>query len=335
MKLLKLFVLALSVAASSCAFGQGLSWSSPINSGGSAPEPGGVSGRPGIAGVYFQGKVWGAVTRTGSFPEVQMINNGGGNGATFFSNTAVILGGNVYALSNVNPALTADGNNRIFLAFTDQNGINYIVSSGDGMDWTSGPAINTASGLPAQTNYSPSLAWDASTQTLYAAYANGQTFTPIVCAWQPYVSSTPSCQQYFGYNQENFSPSIAFWGGTLYLGYEDRGNSHCLWFYKYFPSSPTTLTNWQPISCNEQTSSAPSLAVHNNQLYVAFRTNDSNAKFKFRVSPDGNSLNFSQEPGFKMDGNPQFVEINDPSLFINSLMNIYARASGVNATVGN
>lgn len=325
MRMFRFFALALAMSVSSFAFGQGLNWSTPQSSANTAPAPGGVSGRPGIAGVYFNNQVWGAVTRTGSYPEVQMINNGGGTGTTFYSQSAVIVGG-VYALSNVNPALT-QMNGYLYLAYTDQNGLNYVVSSTDGVNWT-GPSASTASGLPSATQYSPSITADPATGTIYIAYANGQYYTPVVCKWVP--GSSASCTQYYSLDTENFNPGIVFWNGTVYLGYEHRGDSHCLYFYKYNPST-TGMTAWTPIGCDEQTSAGPSLAIHNNQLYVAFRTNDSSAKFTIRVSPDGNTLNFRQQPGFTMDGYPQLVEI--PGT-VSSLMNIYPRYSAVYATLG-
>lgn len=327
MKLFKIFALAFTICVGSSAFGQGLTWSTPQSSANTAPVPGGVSGRPAIAGAYLNGTVWGAVTRTGATPLIQMINNGGGTSTTFYSQSDVIVGGG-YITSSVNPALTSM-NGMLYLAYTDQNGLNFVVSSSDGLNWT-GPGTSTAAGLPSQTYYSPSITADPATGTIYLAYANGQTYTPIVCKWVPSTGST-SCQQYYGLDTENFNPGIAFWNGTVYLGYEHRGDSHCLYFYKYAPAT-TTMTAWTPIGCDEQTSAGPSLAIHNNALYVAFRTNDSSAKFTLRVSTDGNTLNYRQQPGFHMDGYPQLVDFQVGGT--SYLMNIYPYNSAVYTTLG-
>ena len=320
MRILTSIILALGSLVSTSAFAQGLTWSAPQTSY-NASKPGGVSGRPAVGGVFFNGTVYAAETIVSSFPEVQILTNGGGT-STNFSNLTAVPGSSPFDTSNVSPALTKIGINS-YLAYTDQNGFNYVLSSTDGIHWTgpsAGPDV-----LPAGTQDNPSITSDPSTNTVFIAYTNGQTFTPIVCKWVP--GSSPSCTQYYSLRTENFNPGIAFYDGLVYLGYEDRGNDHCLYFYKYTPST-TAMTNWQPIGCNEQTSAGPSLAVHNNALYVGFATNDSNKKFTIRVSTDGNTLTFRQQPGFTMDGYPQLVDLGG------SLMNIYARGGYVTTTLG-
>ena len=282
------------------------------------------------------GQVYGAETINGGYIMV-VTNHGSG---TTFSNLSILVLAN-YGTNNqtyaqagsTSPALTSNtATNTLYLAYTDVYGINHIISSTDGVHWT-GPQASSSSpnGLPTSTQDNPSLAIDQSTGTVYAGYTSGQYYTPIVCSWVPGTNAT--CNQYYSLDTANFSPGIVFWNGLVYFGYEHRGDSHCLFFYKYNPNN-TSMTQWQPNGCGEQTSAGPSLAVFNNELYVAFRTNDSSAKFTLRVSTDGgNTLSYRQQPGFTMDGYPSIVNTNGTGDG-NALMNVYPRYNAVYATIG-
>jgi hypothetical protein len=233
-------------------------------------------------------------------------------------------------LSAVSPALTAM-NGLLYLAYTDTNGLNQIISSANGTDWT-GPSAGPSGpdGLPTSTQANPAITADPANNTIYTSYINGQYFTPIMCQWV--IGNQPSCTQNYSLDTANFNPGIAFWNGIVYFGYEHRGDSHCLFFYKYDPVT-TAMNGWTPIGCNEQTSAGPSLVVHNNALYVGFRTNDSSAKFTIRVSTDGNTLNFRQQPGFTMDGYPDLVDIPDTP-DAPGVMNLFPRYNAFYATLG-
>jgi|GEM_PF-3568818 len=320
-KSLKVLVLVLATCIVPAAFGQALTWGTPQFSYG-ASTPGGVAGRPSVGGYYLGGFVYGAISQGSTTQYLLTVKNGGGANPIFSNLSNVYYGGFIVA-SNTTPAMTVM-NGRLYMAYTIPNGTNYIISSLDGINWT-GPAVDTANGLPAGTQYNPSLTSDPSTNTIYAAYANGTTHTPIVCKWV--VGTNPTCNQYYSLRTENFNPGIAFWQGLVYLGYADRGDNHCLYFYKYTPST-AAMTNWMPIGCSEQTSAGPSLAVRNNWLYVGFRSNDSSAKFTVRVSTDGVGLAYRQQPGFSMDGYPQLVTVGT------TMLNVFARSGYISTSVG-
>ncbi len=90
------------------------------------------------------------------------------------------------------------------------------------------------------------------------------------------------------------------------------------------------MTNWMPLGCTQQTSSGPGLAVYNNYLYIAYRSNDSSIKFTVEVSTDGNTINSANrmQPGFAVDGYPLLVNVGS------ALMGIYSRSNYLTTTLG-
>ena len=181
------FASVLLVNASALA--QGLSWSAPQSSTNTASPPGGLSGRPSISGVAFNGQIFAAEKVNDSSGEIMILTNNGGG--TTFSNYGNVVTANrgtpyqIFAYTNVGPALTAVGG-YLFLAYTDTNGLNHILSSQNGLDWTGPSAYTGTPGLPPNTQANPSIAADPATNTIYAAYTSGQYFTPIVCQWAPF-----------------------------------------------------------------------------------------------------------------------------------------------------
>jgi len=330
MKSIKIFALAIAPIMSLSMMGQKLTFQSPVASM-SASSPGGVIGRPSVSGVYFTAagssgpSVYGVTSQGGTPQHVLTYINGGGANQQFSNLSNPLYNGATIA-STSTPGLTAM-NGYLYLAFADVLGNSYIISSQDGINWT-GPTINVSNGLPAGTQYNPSLTSDPSTGTIYAAYADGTTHTPIVCSWVP--GNNPTCHSYTSLRTENFNPGIAFYDGLVYLGYADRGDNHCLYFYKYTPST-AAMTNWMPLGCSQQTSSGPSLAVYNNYLYIAYRSNDSSIKFTVEVSTDGNTINTANrmQPGFAVDGYPSLVNVGS------ALMGIYSRSNYLTTTLGN
>ena len=328
MKLIVNSLCSLLIAAGTSAAAQ--TWGAPQSSSGTAAAPGGVAGRPAISGALLGGKVYAAETLTGTSNQIMIMTNSSPTSTTFANLSVVVLANRgtanqVYALSAVSPALTAM-NGRLYLAYTDTGGFNRIISSIDGLNWT-GPSANPngSTGLPTGTQANPSITANPATNTIYTAYTNGQYFTPIVCQWV--VTGQPSCQQNYTLDTANFNPSIAFFKGIVYLGYETRSDSHCLLFYKWTPSTGA-MNGWTPTQCSEQTSAGPSLVVHNNALYVGFRSNDSSAKFTVRIGSDGNTLPTRQQPGFTMDGYPDLVDVGT------GILNIFARYNAVYTTLG-
>jgi len=161
---------------------QGLNWSAPQSSTNTASPPGGLAGRPAISGVYFNFAIWAAERVNDSSQAIMMLNNNG-SGTTFYNQGLVILPGGGYALSAVSPALTAM-NGSLYLAYTDTNGLNQIISSQNGTDWT-GPSAGPSgtNGLPTSTQANPAITADPANNTIYTSYTNGQYFTPIMCQW--------------------------------------------------------------------------------------------------------------------------------------------------------
>lgn len=308
-------------------FAQTLTWSSPTAE---LAYVGGSNQRPGVTTVVFNNALWVAYTKnsgcTGSDCPILISTNGGGSGQTWGAentiNSSYFSEG--YAVSNNNPALAVvdvSGTQTLFLAFGDSYGEEYLMSSTTGTSWTN---LYVISGAYGAVTY-PTLAVNPSDSTLlYMGYMSGSTFTPILCTVSTSNPNTQSCQNLTGLNTMNFAPAMAFWNGLLYLGFADRGNSHCLYFYKD-NTSTNTFTFWNPLSCGEQTSTGPSLATHDGYLYVAFGTNDSSRKFTVRVSTTGSDLGYRQQPGYSMSGPPALLDLSP--LGVAALTNGFAESS--------
>ncbi len=327
------FVVAASLLMRSSALGQTLTWSAPVSNNPSLQPIGGVSGRPGVYPVVFNGKVWVAFTSSQCGSGICYINvaNNGGSGTTFGNQSIVPFPDGDYATSNVNPALAVATNNGVqtlYLIFTTSAGQHEIAASNDGYTWSD---PNGLIYVP-NTVYSPSVAQDPSNPSiLYIGYMNGTYYTPVLCTFDTTNPNNQSCQNLTSLRTMNFNPGMVFYDNILYLGFEDRGDSHCLYFYKYTPST-NVFSFWNPLNCGEQTSTAPSLAVYNNDLYVGFRTNDSSQKFTVRISTDGNTLPYRQQPAFKMDGAPALL--NAAGTGNTGLFNFYAFNSHLWTSLG-
>jgi len=302
---------------------------------------GGSYERNGVSAVAWNGGIWVAETSTQGCSGVNghsdcpvMISNNlgsGGGSSIYFSVPApaystYFVGGQI--LGNSNPALLAVGTT-LYLAVNDSYGSAYIFYSTDGSNFN-----GTLSGNWTQNyliGYSPSLALDSSSNTLYVGYWNSETYNPILCSANASTHTSNGCQNLTGLRTMNFNPGIAVYDGLLYMGFEDRGDSHCLYFYKYTPST-NGFAFWNPLNCGEQTSSAPSLATHNGELYVAFRTNDSSQKFTVRVSTTGNDLGYRQQPGFSTDGPPDLFDMN--LVGVNEMQEFQVNSHVLNTSIG-
>ncbi len=311
------------------AYAQTLTWPTPTAA---LDLVGGTNSRNGVATAVFKNAIWVAYTSdedcTGSDCAIIVDNNGGGSGAIYGQQSFVYYPqfANGYAVSNNNPALAVVNvggtTPTLFLAFSDSYGEQYLMSTTTGTSWS----LYVISGAYGAV-YGPTLAANPSDSTqVYVGYMNGSTYNPILCTVNTSNPNTQTCQNLTGLRTMNFQPGMAFWNGLLYMAYEDRGDSHCLYGYTYNPST-NSFTTWQPIGCSEQTSTAPSLAVHNGYLYVAFRTNDSSQKFTVRVSTNGSDLAYRQQPGWSMAGPPALLDLNQLSPAINILMNGLAKSN--------
>lgn len=188
-KFVNALALALALFGGASAVAQGLNWSTPASSSNTASAPGGVGGRPAIAVAALNGLIYGAETVNDSTQEIMILTNGG-SGTTFSNLGFVSLRNDSNGLpfpetsNQTSPALVALGK-FLYLAYTDANGINRIISSRDGHTWT-GPSTGPSgpNGLPPNTLANPALAADPFTGTIYAAYTSGQYYTPIL--WNPF-----------------------------------------------------------------------------------------------------------------------------------------------------
>lgn len=300
------------------AFGQGVTWSTDVAL---QAFVGGTSQRPGVSSTIFNGQIWMAYisdTNCGAYGcdvELQSTDNAG----LYFGTPQAIpvpqfVSG--VAVSYNNPSV-ATLNGWMYVAWTDAAGTNYIIATQNGTTWTE-PFVVSA--YP--TVYSPTLAVNpANPNELYIGYMSDSTYNPILCAVYPNTSnieaSTQSCNNLYVYEsgvtnepaQMNFQPGLAFYDGQLYASFADRGNTHCLFGFYGNPDTDQ-FTFWNPLNCGEQTSAAPALAVYGGDLYIAFRTNDSSNKFTIRMSTDGQTLPYREQPGFGMNGPPNLLALN-------------------------
>ncbi len=327
----RLFVIVAISLLGLPAFGQTLTWPTPTAA---LNQVGGSNQRNGVATAVFQNKIWVAYTSTQDCTSrsdcaIIIDNNGGGSGAIYGSESFVYNSqfANGYAVSDDNPALAEVNVNgttpTLFLAFKDSYGEEYLMSSTTGSSWTNVYVVSGANG----SVYGPTLAVNPSdSTTLYAGYMNGSNYYPTICAINTSNPASSSCQNFTGLRTMNFQPGLAFWNGLLYAAYEDRGNSHCLYGFTLNVST-NSATAWNPIGCNQQTSTAPSLETHNGYLYVAYRSNDSSQKFTVLVSTNGTDLGNRMQPGWSMNGPAALLDLNRLSPQVNVLMNGFAKSN--------
>lgn len=312
------------------AIGQTLNWSSPVINNPAMGTAGGSYERPGVSTAIFNGEIWAAFTTkscSGSDCYMILANTTGGTSTTFENFRDIYISSSFgYAMSNQNPALVAT-NGKLWLTWVDSSNHHYIASSTDGEHWDFiGDVIDAPT-----TVYSPSVAVNPSNpDIIYIGYMNSVYHTPVLCTYDTTNANNQSCQNLTNLRTMNFNPGMAFFQGELYMGFEDRGNSHCLYFYKYNPSN-NSFTFWNPASCDEQTSTAPSLATFNNDLYIAFRTNDSSQKFTVRVTTNGSDWGYRQQPGWAMDGPPDLLDLNPTQ---NTMMNAFVRSNYLQTSIG-
>ncbi len=321
------------------AFAQTLTWSTP-QSHVFFPDVGGTSGRNSVAAAAYQGGIWIAYTSTssctGSDCPIVIANNGGAGASTAFNggtrvNTSFFFQG--YAISSDNPALlsaTVNGVPTLFLAFHTSQGGEYLATTTtvDGSSWNvyviGVPTISPV--------YSPSMALSPDGSTIYIGYMDASSTKPILCSVNAADRNSQSCQILSGLRGMNFNPGLAFFQNQLYMGFEDRGDSHCLYFDRGDPTT-NSFSLWNPTNnCPEQTSSAPSLVNHNGLLYTAFRTNDSSQKFTVRVTTNGIDFAFRQQPGWSIDGPPGLVDLN--LVGGSGILAVYSRSNLLYTSIG-
>jgi hypothetical protein len=323
------------------AFAQTLSWSSPQAHTGFT-NVGGSSGRNGVAVAQFGGGILVAYTSTNYCSGVNghvdcgiiIATNGGTGASTAFSNPTLVYTSQFsdgYAVSNDNPALlraVVNGQETIFLAFKDSYGVEYLASTTNLSSWTV-YGVTGANG----SVYGPSMALSPDGSTIYIGYMNGSSYNPILCAINAGNPNSQSCANLTGLRTMNFNPGLAFFQGQLYMGFEDRGDSHCLYYDRGDPTT-NSFSLWNPLNkCPQQTSAGPNLAVHNGYLHTSYRSNDSSQKFTDIVTTNGSDFGYRSQPGFAVDGSAALLDLN---VFPgnNAVLAVYSRSNTLYTTIG-
>jgi hypothetical protein len=123
-----------------------------------------------------------------------------------------------------------------------------------------------------------------------------------------------------------FSPSLAYSGGQLYIAFQNLG-SHAL---DYYVSTTQGLTIGSLITtaASDQTSTTPSLAVHNGSIYMGFRSNDGQHNFLYKTTSNGGatwSKSVEASPSYSMNGNPVLVDGTGLANYQSYLYNIFTQ----------
>lgn len=174
-------------------------------------------------------------------------------------------------------------NGAVYIAWTEESGVNELSYSRDMLTWSTPISIPTGSTVESVTLIAnPSILNQLSLGYLSGSGtdANGGSlhYYPTLCtvavSSADFSYSNATCYTTTQVSQMNFNPSMTWSGSNLYLFQAYRGNSHCLSsFYSNTGSNPWTYWNSGGLCGAQQTSSAPSSVVYNDQLYVAFRSN--------------------------------------------------------------
>jgi hypothetical protein len=264
-------------------------------------DVGGISGRTGVGAAVFGSKMYIAFT-PGNDPigdadndnYVHILSTDGSNITT--DQRIIAQTGNT--ASDANPSLTTTGATPLNPPYlnlalnsqqgpVDNGGFTSFFRSTDGTNFYVGPQPP----LTIRADYSPSLTTDPATNDVYLGLRNAADQTLTLCRLD-HSTDQWTCNNFPGTRQINFNPGLAFWNGTLYIGFVEEANSHVLRMFTSSDQGRTISENTNISNVNQdQTSSNPSLAVYNNVLYVGFRSNDSSHNLLYKSSTDG--INYS------------------------------------------
>ncbi|SEF64883.1 hypothetical protein SAMN05421819_0697 [Bryocella elongata] len=129
------------------------------------------------------------------------------------------------------------------------------------------------------------------------------------------ANGATTCTNFPGSRAMNFNPSLAYWNGTLYIGYEEYDNTHALRMFTSTDNGQTIQENTNITNNNEDTTSTePSLLVTTQNgnvpptMYVGFRSNDSGHNFLWKYSTDGVNYTASTNTGIQMTSRPVLVQ---------------------------
>jgi hypothetical protein len=285
---------------------------------------GGVSGReaPGVAAATTANQVAYVYTAQND-PDPFELNDQFGDQYVYYGTSgqqpARILGSTGGVFSDANPALlnvSAVGPQvpPLYLAVnSNQNPArNFGGFTGlfvfNGTNWSLSPSQPPSNNFPF-TQYSPSLAH--SNQYLFLGVTNAADHTVTICRTDITVpSGATSCTNFPGSRAMNFNPGLAYWNGVLYIAFEEFDNNHNLRMFTSTDNGQTIAENTNITVNNvDQSSSAPSLAVFNDALYVGFRSNDGSHQNLYKWSTDGINYTFNTSTGVSSTSGPNFVPI--------------------------
>ena len=329
---MKFSLLIPAIVLASCIFppndlsAQTLTWSAPVND--LFVETTGLSGRDAPAAAVFPatGKMYMAYTSTNSTGDADgdyyVYYGSNSGGSTAYEPVGYINPAGGVASTNLNPALGVF-NNQLYLALADYNPVNNFPPS-----YT---AMNTAGQWGAVTGF-PATAADSGSPVsmatdgiyLYMGYRDRYANTLVLCRMN--TSQVITCTNFPGTTTMGFSPGLVYdpANSSLYIAFQNLG-SHNL---NYYVSTDQGLTigNLITTAAGDQTSTAPSLTLHNGYIYMGFRSNDGAHNFLYKTTSNGGATwsNSSEaSPSYSMNGNPVLVDGTGLTNFPAYLYNIF------------
>jgi hypothetical protein len=189
----------------------------------------------------------------------------------------------------------------------NDSGQNVLVcSSSDGINWKSNLNINQASG------FAPSLAFFKG--RLYVAFiANDSGQNVLICSTDDGLNwgdGTTVGKNLNIHQASGFAPSLAVFNGRLYVAFiaNDSGQNVLIcstqdgktWGTENSTGGTTPGTN---TDIHQASGFAPSLAVFNGRLYVAFIANDSGQNVLICSTQDGKTWGTENSTGGTIPGN--------------------------------
>lgn len=159
---------------------------------------------------------------------------------------------------------------------------------------------------------------------LYLGYRNIYDNTLVLCRMN--TSQVMTCNNFPGTETMGFSPGLLYSGGNLYIAFQDLG-SHNLYYY-ISTDQGQTIGNLITTAAYDQTSTAPSLALHNGYIYMGFRANGGAHNFLYKTTSDGGASwtnGMEASPNYSMNGNPSIVDGTGLQNYSSYLYNIFAQ----------
>lgn len=267
----------------------------PFPSQDTTTQTGGEQDRQGVGAAVFNNTLYIAYTDSvpqtnGNYAIILASNTDGG--ATFGNKLQVTNGG--FPIYGVNNPSLAVYNNKLYLAYNDAQTYSNVISSSDGVNWSNVHPCTTG------VNSSVSLA--VFNNLLYFGLRNASNGSVTMCAINAadQVVQVTNLPQYTA----NAYPGIGVFtppGGqpTLYVGYEALSNDHNI---NLLLSTDGVNYSFSSAAASDQTSTAPSFAIHNGIFYLGFRTNDGDHKFLYKYTTNGSNWSGNVDQNWTMGG---------------------------------